>query len=62
MGIFISIMVIITCFIRLICMFSDDGADKFGDDMWWLLTGQNPVNWGKLDEYKTKNSTRKKTF
>ena len=62
MGIFISIMVIVACFIRLMCIFPDDGTDNFDDDMWWLLTGQEPVKWDKLDEYKTKKSSGKNTF
>ena len=47
MGIFISILVIVLCFLRLMCMFPDDGTDKFGDDLWWLLTGQESVKWDK---------------
>lgn len=42
-------------------MFPDDGTDKFGDDMWWLITGQEPVKWDKSNEQKTKESSSKNT-
>ena len=62
MGIFICFCFLFLVSWTIACQITPEQDKKNTDDLWWLLTGQEPVKWDKLDEYKTKNSTRKKTF
>lgn len=47
MGIFISIIVILLASWRLASHITPEQDKKNMDDAWWLLTGQEPVDWSK---------------